>query len=215
MATPAATFHWTNASGGDWTDAGSWASNAVPQSADHAIIDAAGAYAVTTNADETVATLAIGADAALNIGAGTTFTIAHSTGLDANSGAISVGDGSTLAFGGTLANLGSITLGSTDQGTVTGDGSALLDNFGSVLGAGQLGSGEIGLTNEAGGLIDATDASLALVINTGAYQFINAGLVESTSPGGLEILDSNVTNTGTIEATNNPGLTIENHGDQQ
>ena len=58
------TFHWTNSSGGNWTDPGSWDQGAVPQAGDHAVIDAPGIYAVTTNADETVATLALNGNAA-------------------------------------------------------------------------------------------------------------------------------------------------------
>ena len=192
------TFHWTNSSGGDWTDAGSWDLGAVPQASDHAIIDALGNYAVTTNADETIATLALSADATLNVGAGTTFTIAHATAIDTNAGAISIGDGGTLAFGGTLANLGSITLGSSGESTVAGDGPALLDNSGFMSGAGELGNGQLSLINEANGVINATGGENQLIFDTGAGTFTNAGLTEATGIAGLTI-ESAVNNTGTLQ----------------
>jgi hypothetical protein len=143
-----------------------------------------------------------------------------------NSGTMTIGDGATLPLGGTVDNTGAIALNSTGdesdleilaQGaTLQGGGQiALSDNSANVIygsdasvlltnvdntvtGAGQIGQGQLALTNEAAGLIDATGAN-ALVIDTGANTISNAGTLEATGAGGL-VIASALTNSGTLWA---------------
>ncbi len=41
-----ATFIWSNGNGGDWIDAGNWSPGGVPGTADTALINPAGSYAI-------------------------------------------------------------------------------------------------------------------------------------------------------------------------
>jgi hypothetical protein len=75
---------------------------------------------------------------------------------------------------------------------------SVLNNSDKIEGAGQLGGGQLVLTNEASGTILA-NGTVALVINTGAERFVNGGLVEAAGAGGLTI-DVAVTNAGVLEA---------------
>jgi hypothetical protein len=143
-----------------------------------------------------------------------------------NTGTMTIGDGAVLPLGGTIDNTGTIAINSTGDesdleilirgATLTGggkvvlsddsqnvvfgaDASAVLDNVDNTIsGAGQIGQGQLTLTNEAGGLIDASGAS-ALVIDTGANAIANAGTLEATGAGGL-VIDSALSNSGGIWA---------------
>jgi hypothetical protein len=83
---------------------------------------------------------------------------------------------------------------------------SLLENSDRIEGAGQLGDGQLILTNEAAGTILA-NGTVALVINTGAERFVNGGLVEAAGAGGLTI-DGAVTNAGVLE-THGGTLTVK------
>jgi hypothetical protein len=134
----------------------------------------------------------------------------------------------TIDLLGTLANnsAGNLTdiLLATPVVTLTGGGLLLLDNqlnnriYGDsatdetlvnqgdvIAGAGELGVNSAGnplaLVNLAGATIDATDGT-ALVIQTGGPTVLNAGLLEATGAGGLDVFASVVDNLpgGTIAA---------------
>ena len=82
---------------------------------------------------------------------------------------------------------------------VTGSSAAdTLDNVdNTIYGAGELGLGKLVLTNEAAATVDATGATL--FVNTGAASVVNAGLMEATAGGTLD-LASNVANAGSLVA---------------
>ena len=68
-----------------------------------------------------------------------------------------------------------------------------------IIGAGQLGDGQMGLSNAAGAIIEASVTN-ALIINLGANTLSNAGLIENISTGGLTITGA-VINTGALTVT--------------
>jgi hypothetical protein len=86
--------------------------------------------------------------------------------------------------------------------------STLINVDNTISGYGEIGSGDGNLTliNEANGTINADIAGGVLTIETGNI-IINAGLLEATNGGTLQILDS-VSNSGTLEA--NGGTIITN-----
>jgi hypothetical protein len=148
-----------------------------------------------------------------------------------NLGSITIADNTSLYMAGSIDNAGTISLNSVTDNTnliattytttLTGTGKILLGNasnnrfYGSngsirlvnvsntIVGAGQLGVGQMLITNETAGVIDANDA-LALVVNSNGL-IVNQGLMESTGTAALNgglVLDSSINNTGgTIEAS--------------
>ena len=103
----------------------------------------------------------------------------------------------------TLTGAGTITL--TDNGNNYIEGAAttdLLDNVNNLIeGSGHLGNGTLSLTNGAAGIIDASNTTNRLLLNTGTNVASNSGLIEATGAAGLQI-QSTVNNgtTGTVEA---------------
>jgi hypothetical protein len=109
-----------------------------------------------------------------------------------------------IATNTTLTGTGSIVLNDGSYGAsnhLYGATSAttLTNNGNTISGVGQLGDGQLTLINGAAGVIDATGSGNALIINTGAGTLSNAGLIESTAAGGLQI-SSAISNTGTIKS---------------
>ncbi|WP_207105018.1 VCBS domain-containing protein [Tardiphaga sp. P9-11] len=95
--------------------------------------------------------------------------------------------------------LGEVTHNSGDMVLAAGSlttFSGALDNTGTISGAGQLGDDQLTLINE--GTIVA-DGSNALVIDTGDNAVINAGTLEATGTGGLDV-HSDVVNDGVLWA---------------
>jgi hypothetical protein len=94
---------------------------------------------------------------------------------------------------------GTVEMSDTATNEIVGvSAGAILQNSDKIEGAGNLGGGQLNLTNEAAGVIDGNEAT-ALVIDTGAEGFVNAGLVVAVGAGGVTI-DGAVNNTGTLEA---------------
>jgi len=116
-----------------------------------------------------------------------------------NNGTIDVDCGPTgadLVIDGTVALCGSgvVTLdGSGDE--ITGICDGTLKNFSSIIGSGQIGTGDtsLKLVNEACGLINADSADGCLVIDTGCIAICNFGTMEATW-GGTLVLRSDVDN---------------------
>ncbi|SDF84993.1 VCBS repeat-containing protein, partial [Bradyrhizobium brasilense] len=141
-----------------------------------------------------------------------------------NPGQMTIGDGAMLPLSGVIHNTGEIDLQASgddtllqliqtgvtlnggghvvlsddDHNIIAGTASNVsLDNVDNVIsGAGQIGQGDLTLSNE--GTIDASGTH-ALVIDTGANVIINAGTLEATGTGGL-VLESAVANSGLIWA---------------
>jgi large repetitive protein len=157
-----------------------------------------------------------------------------SAGAVTSDATILVKDNENLTLLGTISNAGTISqaavsgvsdirLGSPIV-TLTGGGKLLMSNnannriYGNapnfrlvnvnntISGAGQLGVGQMRLTNQAAGVINANQAASktdpgSLTLNTGQALITNAGLLEATNTGGL-VLQSFVLNVGgTILAT--------------
>ncbi len=89
---------------------------------------------------------------------------------------------------------------------IVGD-AGMLDNYSTIVGAGQIGNDNLILVNEpsstdpnhSAGVIDADVAHQKLIIDTGGNPVTNGGLLEATDQGIL-VLDSAVDNSGTIQA---------------
>jgi hypothetical protein len=177
------------------------------------IADNAGGNAVITLGNGETITLA-GVDASALSASDFVF---NQTPVTVNHGTITVGDGAELPLSGTIDNVGLIAIDSTGDQSVlqlTGDG-ATLDGGGHVTmsgdaeitgtgpsdvltnvdntisGSGQIGTGDGNLTlvNEAHGVINADVAGAALVLDTG-HAIVNAGLLEATNGGVLQVDDA-------------------------
>jgi hypothetical protein len=110
--------------------------------------------------------------------------------------------------GATLSGGGTIVLSDNTNNAIDGAvaGVTLTNTNNTIEGAGDIGLAS-GLTfvNQASGIVDASAANNALVIDFGSKVVANQGLFESTNTGGLRILSSTVDNRsstggGTIEA---------------
>jgi hypothetical protein len=210
-----AQIDWTNTAGGDFNTGSNWAGGKVPGAGDDAILNAAtkSGYTVTTSASDTVNSLQTIALVTLAINGGT-FTASSGSGTGANAGTIAVGNNAAFVAGGTLDNVGAVTLNSGGNATsfvvsaanltLSGGGSVTLgDNFqnfidtatakatltnvdNKISGAGQIGAGGMILVNQTKGVIEATGANALLLDATGGTA-TNAGLLEGAGTGGLTI----------------------------
>ena len=122
-----------------------------------------------------------------------------------NSGRISVDGGGSptllriLPSGATLSGGGTIHLRAPSSEIAGLSPSAVLTNLDNrIVGAGQLGAGELSLVNGAAGVI-AGNRSTALVLDTGANTIANAGHIVSNGSGGVTI-ESAVDNDGVLAA---------------
>ena len=111
-----------------------------------------------------------------------------------------------IEHGVTLGGGGQIALSDSDANVISGTNSSVtLDNEdNTIFGAGQLGNGELTLTNA--GTINATGAH-SLTIDTGVNAITNSGTLEATGSGGL-IVHSDIVNTGVLWA-NGGNITVE------
>ncbi|MGB9336226.1 MAG: Ig-like domain repeat protein [Candidatus Acidiferrales bacterium] len=104
-----------------------------------------------------------------------------------------------------LTGGGTVTMskGSTGTPVLNNTNAGSLVNVNNLIqGAGQIGNNGLGLTNQAAGVINANQAGNTLTINPGGT-FNNAGLVESTGTGVLQMTAS-VDNSGTILVGGSP-----------
>jgi hypothetical protein len=219
-------LHWLSSINGLFQTAANWTGGLVPGPGSDAILDASGAnYTVTASASRAVAGIQTAANAILSV-AGGTFTAANGTDGGVNAGRIAVANDSIFTVGGTLDNAGSVTLGaSSDHSiikvtgalTLTGGGEILMSNStanlivgssatatltnvgNAIVGAGDLGDGELTLINGAAGKIASNSPSAPLVIDTGANTIVNAGRIENSGTGGT-IVQSAVANSGSLIA---------------
>jgi hypothetical protein len=216
-----AKINWKNSSGGDFATGSNWSTGTVPVSSSIANINAAGTgtYTVTSSGSPTVLAITTIPAATLDVTGGN-FTALAGTGTGANAGNITVESGATLTVGGTVKNSGIITLNiranlvlardtilqgggklilfnntSNNSGwpIITGNTLTNVDNV--ISGVGEIETSA--LVNETKGVIDANGSSQ---LSIGVNSLTNAGLLESTSTGGL------------ILSGNNLGGTINNSG---
>ncbi len=209
-------IHWSTGVSGSFSDAGSWTGGVAPGTHDVAVLDAPGAYTVSSSTDQSVVGLETSVTATLTIKAGVfTATTGAGASLTGNLGAVTVADGAGLALGGTMTGSGKIALlGSTLGATITLLGHTLLKGGGNlslsdsaenkvgaspaalenvddtISGAGTLGGGGR-LINDVGGKVIAFGLN-GLVIDSSRQTDINlgvlqAGLAGKASAGGLTI----------------------------
>jgi hypothetical protein len=107
--------------------------------------------------------------------------------------------------GATLHGGGQIVLSDSDANIISGTGpSVTLNNEDNTIsGAGELGNGELSLTNA--GTINATGTH-ALTIDTGSNFMFNSGILEASGSGGLTVASS-IANSGVLWA-NGATLTV-------
>lgn len=229
------TLHWKNAVSGSFNVAANWNPATVPGAADSVFLDPTGTYTVSSAVNNTVFSLSTIATATLSI-TGNAFTLTHDSDnvgtIAVANGASLVTGAAGSAIG--LFNSGSIKLSATSAATkwqiaatklslsgagkvllnakatnaiVSAGSAATLDNVDNTIsGAGTIGDTHLTLVNESAGVINANN-SVMLVINTGTNAVANAGVIETTSTGGLQI-NSNFTNNGSLVAGGAGALTI-------
>jgi fibronectin-binding autotransporter adhesin len=133
---------------------------------------------------------AVTVDAYVNVDSGANLEL---LGTIHNQGTINVdGDATTdLLISGTvkLDGAGTITLdGSSDQIAGTGDGGGTLDNVDNIIsGAGKIGDGSDDLTFKNEGTVNADLHGHTLAIETGGNQITNTGTLEATNDGILHV----------------------------
>jgi len=110
-------------------------------------------------------------------------TVAGTTNL-LSGGAYTTANGSTTNFSGTFNNQGTLTNSGTFQGAGTISGSNLVNNTNAVINA---------------------NAVTTLTLNGGT----NAGTLEATGTGGLDLYQAYTNTSGTIEALTNSGVVLE------
>ncbi|WP_245428041.1 DUF4082 domain-containing protein [Bradyrhizobium sp. MOS003] len=163
ISTPGTT-HWTNSSDGVWNVAANWSAG-VPGITDSALLDAAGAYVVTSTANVDIKSLVVDVGATLWFGAGSPFIV---EGDVLNNGTVEVG-----AFLGDRIATGDF------KGDVSGTGSfeisdkAILEIGGSV--SGQL------LNGSFSGVTVSFDTGIGTLILDQSANF--HGLIAGPSPG--------------------------------
>ena len=195
---------WTGSAGdNNFDNAMNWSPQQVPTSADTVTIDPAVAtsigFSVGSNAVQSLSTnsfvtlnlsnqetFTIGTSAATTFTNGGTFALNSSnqnTDFVINAATVTLNGGGTIALDNNAAN--------RIYGAAAGD---VLNNVNNLIqGAGQLGIGQLTFINGASGTVNA-DQATTLVLNTGSNVVSNSGLLESTTGGGLVILNTVVNN---------------------
>ncbi|MET3332220.1 MULTISPECIES: DUF4082 domain-containing protein [Bradyrhizobium] len=163
VSTPSST-HWTNSSDGVWNAATNWSAG-VPGVIDSAVLDAAGAYVVTSTARVDIGSLVVDAGATLSIGAGSPFVV---EGDVLNNGTVEVG-----AFLGNRIATGDF------KGDVKGTGSFEIADK-AILEIGASVSGQF-LNGSFSGITVSFDTEAGTLVLDQSARF--HGLIAGSSPG--------------------------------
>ena len=133
----------------------------------------------------------------------------------------------TTTLHGTVTFEGDGTFELHRHATIVGGSQAELDNYGAIIGAGNIGGGDQNflLVNEQSGIINA-DGRLTLTIDNDSpgsasaqpsNAVINTGIVEATGSGGLAIVNTTISNasdaahnTGVVEVAAGSQITLDN-----
>ena len=231
------TFNGT-AGDGNWFTGGNWVGGVAPNGA--ATDAAIGAFSVDVDGNVNLNSLNVGTGGVLNILNNQNFDFGGSASTTINNaGSINAGNNTDLQLGGTVNNSGTITAnftggsvftdlevrssGATLQGsgtvTLNGANARIVGLTGATLniadqtinGGGRLGDNTLGIINGVSGLIDATDATQQLTIDSSGAGVVNNGLIRASGGATLGIAGSNVTNNGTIEATATSTVRLQNN----
>ncbi len=203
---------------GDFTVPGNWSAG-VPNSSTNATVtngtSALPTFVDLANATGNTLNLTIGANNTFNIGLNATFGI-YGTSL-INNGTINLlGGFATNSFFNvnnnvTLSGNGTLNISYGDHnGTAViqqSGGSYTLTNASNIIqGDGIIGNGGLTLANNSGGIINANTSGQALTLN-GTGGITNAGLLEATAGGVLQITTS-VANTGGTVLANSGNVVV-------
>ncbi len=177
----AATFTWSNAAGGAWSDAASWSPAGVPATGDDVVLPAlGGAYTVTLDVNARVTGLTVGSGATLTTG-GTDSLVVLGTSIQ-NDGTIVIGPnaGNALTFGG-----------ARDTVEIAGSGSVQLRGAGVIHAPRSRPMLKFRMYNRAGQTIRGDGLVLVPVINQGRIEQLGTG-------NGLLTLGQYLWNAGTV-----------------
>ena len=173
---------------------------------------------ILTLDDVTVANVAIVDNGTIHIDSGQTLTWAAGNSISGSgvSGSLVFDNDGHIVYSSTVTHdFSTVTF--TGSGTVTREGfggmstqpNVTLDNQGNTFdGYGVQGPAGGTLINEAAGTVDADFTGKTYALDFG--HITNAGIIEATNGGTLEIEDSTVTNTGTIQAEVSSALLFSN-----
>jgi hypothetical protein len=207
---------WTTVGNGDFNTGSNWgggSSPGVPTGATDAFVQNGTPAAPTSvilgpNASGSVHNLTLGANNSLNVALNATLTILGAS--VSNDGALTVtagsGNNSFLDVGNdvTLSGAGTLTLSYGDHnGNVyvqqSGGSFSLTNSSNTIQGDGVIGNGGLALVNAAAGTLDADVSGQVLLLN-GSGNITNAGLLEATGGGTLQIANHVANPGGTIAA---------------
>jgi hypothetical protein len=209
------TSNWTGATDNQWFTGTNW---------DAGVPNSATSTAVVNSSVNNPVILTGGAAtvAAVSVGSSNTLVIENASSLTANTvigintgGTISLnsagGDTDLIMAGGTNVQLiggGTLDLSASNNNRIYGFGNASLTSSDTIQGAGQIGVvGGFTLTNQGAGIVNANQsgAGLQLLINDNVT---NAGTLEATAGGTLNLNGIAVTNTGGLILASGAGSVV-------
>jgi hypothetical protein len=213
---------WNGSVSNNWLTNANWNGGTAPtSSSDASILNATNNPVVLTGTGN-VGSLTLGATNSLNVGLGSWLGLYGPSISNAGSISLVAGSGNNtyLALEGntTLSGGGTVTLNSGDNnGQVyiyQGTGGLTLTNADNTIrGVGTIGNSGLTLVNQAAGTINANSSAGTLYLN-GSVGMTNAGLLEATGGGTLQISQSIANGGGVIKADGGTvkfvaGLTIQ------
>jgi len=212
---------WNVAGDADWTTAADWTGGTVPNAATANVCITNGTSAVSLTTGENVGSLQIGSGNALNGAAGSALNV---NGNIINDGAISFTGGSgantvlSLGSNATLSGGGTLTLNSNVGGSGTAfiqqaTGGITLTNQSTIQGSGIIGNGGLTFVNGASGVVNANQSGQSLILNMNntadaGNALENAGLLEATNGGILQLNSIIINNSGQAITANGAGSTL-------
>jgi len=212
---------WTDGNS-NWSNPSNWDSGVPTASANACITD--GTSTVTLDTAGSVASLQLNSNNTLSFNPGTSLTVNGTQIVNAGGIGVNGGGGSNTYLyapaNTALSGAGTLTL---DTTTTNGGGNAYLwlssgatlDNVGNTIqGEGTIYNSGATLINEAAGTINANSAGSplisALTVEYGRVN--NAGLMEATNNGVLQLYDTDLYNSGGSIAANGSGASVQLQG---
>ncbi|MDI4237344.1 DUF4082 domain-containing protein, partial [Bradyrhizobium sp. Arg237L] len=197
------TTHWTNSGGGSWNVAANWGAG-VPGLADKVVMDATGAYTVTSTSNVDINSLVVGTGVTLSCNPGTLFTVEGSV---VDNGIIQAGpfNGNQISnvdIKGNISGTGSLDVSNQAVLEIGGAVSGQLTNgsFSGITVSFDVGNGEIVLDHSAQfhGLIASSSPGAPLSAN----QFIDLKDLAFTSSMSTSVQYDITSNTSTVNFSN-------------
>lgn len=192
---------WNVAGNGNWSNGADWNPVGFPNSSSRNVCITNGTSTVTLDTSASLANLQLAAGNALTTNLNTALSVFGAQII--NNGQIMLnGGGATNSFlildnSVTLSGGGTLTMtvagGGGSAFIQQGVGGVTLANQSTIQGAGVIGNGALALSNS--GTINANSSGQALTLN-GSGGITNAGLLEGTGGGVLQISSTNVNNAG-------------------